>query len=215
MSRIIDALEQLGSDVTGIQETRLAVSGCSRNGKGALFVGAFEERIALTIPQEAGPGGPGLWRLWADNRCNRICIPTTDPYGEFLDNTWFRKEFAQFFTRPTVLPYDHHELMGLVAPRGLLLLENPIDWLQPSNTVVGAEAARLIYRALGDQTGLGFVSPKNHNHCQLPADQVQYITAFFDRFLHGKRVVTDVFESYIKEDLGRYINWTPPTKELE
>lgn len=214
VSRVIDALEQLGSSVTGIQETRLAVSGCSRNGKAALFVGAFEPRIALTIPQEAGPSGPGLWRLWSEYRCRGICIPVMDPSDGITENPWFRKEFGQYLRRASVIPYDHHELMGLIAPRGLLLLENNIDWLQPANAVVGAQAARFIYQALGDKTGLGFVSPRNHAHCNLPADQVQYIEGFFDRFLHGKRVVTDVFVSEVKEDVNRYIDWTPP-KELE
>ena len=49
ISRIIDALEDTPSAM--IDPTRLAVTGCSRNGKGALVAGALEPRIALTIPQ--------------------------------------------------------------------------------------------------------------------------------------------------------------------
>ena len=55
VSRIIDALEL--SPRANINLNKLAVTGCSRDGKGALMAGAFETRIALTIPQESGSGG--------------------------------------------------------------------------------------------------------------------------------------------------------------
>ena len=55
VSRIIDVLEATPS--AGIDTTKIGVTGCSRNGKGALTIGAFEPRIALTIPQESGTGG--------------------------------------------------------------------------------------------------------------------------------------------------------------
>lgn len=41
----------------------MAVSGCSFAGKMALFAGAFDERIALTIAQEPGGGGVDAWRV--------------------------------------------------------------------------------------------------------------------------------------------------------
>lgn len=47
-----------------IDLSHLAISGCSFAGKMALFAGAFDERIALTIAQEPGGGGlmPGVFR---------------------------------------------------------------------------------------------------------------------------------------------------------
>ena len=48
VSRIIDGLE-LTADQNQIDTTRLAVTGCSYAGKMALWAGAFDERIALTI----------------------------------------------------------------------------------------------------------------------------------------------------------------------
>lgn len=47
VSRIIDALES----TTGhnIDTTKIGVTGCSRNGKGAMVAGAFDDRIALTV----------------------------------------------------------------------------------------------------------------------------------------------------------------------
>jgi hypothetical protein len=55
ISRIIDALEMMSK--AKINTKKIAVTGCSRDGKGALMAGAFESRIALTIPQESGSGG--------------------------------------------------------------------------------------------------------------------------------------------------------------
>jgi hypothetical protein len=57
VSRLIDVIEM--TPAANIDPKRLGVTGCSRNGKGALVVGAFDERIALTIPQESGSGGAG------------------------------------------------------------------------------------------------------------------------------------------------------------
>jgi len=61
ISRLIDALERTPAAL--VDPARLGVTGCSRNGKGALVAGAFDERIALTIPQESGSGGAASWRV--------------------------------------------------------------------------------------------------------------------------------------------------------
>lgn len=61
VSRLIDAL--LKTPAARIDPTRLGITGCSRNGKGALAAGAFEERINLTVPQEPGAGGAASWRV--------------------------------------------------------------------------------------------------------------------------------------------------------
>jgi hypothetical protein len=55
ISRIIDGLEMVPQ--ANIDLKHLAVTGCSFAGKIALFSGALDERIALTIAQEPGGGG--------------------------------------------------------------------------------------------------------------------------------------------------------------
>ena len=59
-SRLIDALELLPD--AQIDTKHLAVSGCSYAGKVALFCGAWDERVALTLPHESGGGGTISWR---------------------------------------------------------------------------------------------------------------------------------------------------------
>jgi hypothetical protein len=56
VSRLIDGLE-LVQNVLPIDLKHLAVIGCSYSGKMAIFAGAFDERIALTIGLESGGGG--------------------------------------------------------------------------------------------------------------------------------------------------------------
>lgn len=46
------------------------MTGCSRNGKGALVAGACDNHIALVIPREGGSGGPGCWRIVKDMKKN-------------------------------------------------------------------------------------------------------------------------------------------------
>ena len=52
LSRLIDGLQQLGPAHTKIDTEHIGVTGCSYAGKMALFCGAFDERVALTIAQE-------------------------------------------------------------------------------------------------------------------------------------------------------------------
>lgn len=75
VSRIVDALETLPE--AGINPRKLAVTGCSRNGKGALVAGAFDQRIALTIPQESGSGGDACWRTSRDMLVNQQLVTQT------------------------------------------------------------------------------------------------------------------------------------------
>ena len=61
-SRLIDGLELLGPEITKIDTKHIGVTGCSYAGKMALYCGAFDERVALTIAQEPGGGGAAAWR---------------------------------------------------------------------------------------------------------------------------------------------------------
>jgi hypothetical protein len=117
VSRIIDALETMPE--ANINSTRLAVTGYSRNGKGALVAGALDERITLTIPQESGSGGDACWRLSdAEQTAGYVVQTSTEILRE---NVWFSLAFDEFAPHNTSwLPFDHYILAGLIAPRALL-----------------------------------------------------------------------------------------------
>jgi hypothetical protein len=190
IGRIIDVLEM--TEGHGIDVQKLGVTGCSRNGKGAYVAGAFEPRIALTIVQESGSGGAGSWRI-SDYMYYDQNITTQTAMEIVQENVWFSPNFNQFVFNVTLLPFDHHMLAALVAPRGLLVIDNTgIAWLGPESVWGAQTTGRMIYEALGVSSSMGVAQEGNHNHCALPADEAPYVTAFIDRFLKDQPANTTV-----------------------
>ena len=141
LSRLIDGLQQLGPEVTKIDTKHIGVSGCSYAGKMALYCGAFDERIALTIAQEPGGGGAAAWRASHELTLKGKNLEDLDK----TDYHWFMESQKENFHGDSVyrLPYDQHELCTMVCPRALLLLGNPdYEWLADGSMVVSAKAAK-------------------------------------------------------------------------
>ncbi|KAH7087414.1 hypothetical protein FB567DRAFT_442621 [Paraphoma chrysanthemicola] len=208
VDRILDALEATPS--VGIDPKRIGVTGCSRNGKGAMVAAAFVNRIALGLPQESGAGGAACWRISDSEKSKGKNIQTSSQIvGE---NVWFSTRFNAFSTKANTLATDHHQLAGLIAPRGLLVIENEIDWLGPVSTTACMKAGRLIYKALGVPDNMGFTGAGNHNHCQFPSNQQAELTAFINKFLLNQSGSTAGIEKGPGgADAATYIDWTPPT----
>ena len=185
MSRLIDGLQQLGAEVTKIDTRHIGVTGCSYAGKMALYCGAFDERIALTIAQEPGGGGAAAWR-----KSHELTLAGKNL--EDIDKTdyhWFLESQKENFRGDSVyrLPYDQHELCAMVCPRALLLLGNPdYEWLADPSMEVSAQEARKVWDffGIGDRMGCDIVG--GHGHCQLPEVQFPIVERFIDRFLLGK-----------------------------
>ena len=90
------------------------------------MAGALEPRIALTIPQESGAGGAACWRI-SDSLSGAQTARQI-----ITENVWFSTLFNPYVTRVNDLPFDHHLLAGLIAPRGLYVIEHSsIAWLGP------------------------------------------------------------------------------------
>jgi dienelactone hydrolase len=192
-SRLIDGLELLGPEVTKIDTKRIGVTGCSYAGKMALYCGAFDERVALTIAQEPGGGGAAAWRY-----------SHLQDSVENLDKTdyhWFLESQLQNFHGDSVyqLPYDQHELCALVCPRALLLLGNPdYKWLADDAMLVSAQAAKKVWERFGIADRMGWSIVGGHGHCQLPECQWPEVLAFIDKFLLGKETNTHDIRVYSK-----------------
>ncbi len=193
LSRLIDGLQQLGPEVTKINTDHIGVSGCSYAGKMALYCGAFDERIALTIAQEPGGGGAAAWRA-SHQSAERV---------EDLDKTdyhWFLESQRDNFSGDNVyrLPYDQHELCAMVCPRALLLLGNPdYVWLSDPAMLVSAQAAAKVWEHFGIADRMGWSIIGGHQHCQLPEAQWPEVQAFIDRFLLGRAADTGNIRKYI------------------
>ncbi|KAK0702506.1 hypothetical protein B0T21DRAFT_431807 [Apiosordaria backusii] len=212
VSRIMDALEELGPTTTKINPDRVGVTGCSRNGKGAFISGAFDSRIRLTLPQEAGSGGMGCWRIVAEMKKNGTKVE--DATQIINGDQWFSADFSKYVNDLGKLPLDHHLLAGLVAPRGLLVIENSgIDYLGPVSTYGCASAGRLIYTALSSERHMGFAQVAHgSSHCQLPASLRGDVTAYIDWWLLDKSTGANIFKTdkIYNFHLGRWVNWTVP-----
>lgn len=204
VSRIIDGLEQTSGH--NIDLSKLAVTGCSFAGKIALFSGALDERIALTIAQEPGGGGDAAWRVTESLEGER----------ETLSNAqgapWYRQDLSRFNDAVIKLPYDHHELMGMIAPRALFVLGNPdYEWLAEESGHVACKAAQEVWNALGVPGRFGFSKVAGHKHCQLPESQVPEVAAFVEKFMLGNTSVnTDISRSPYNTDLTQWITWQTP-----
>lgn len=202
ISRLIDGLEQLG-DRSRIDLKHLAVSGCSFAGKMALFAGAFDERIALTIAQEPGGGGAAAWRV-------SETLGEVETLGR-TSHAWFMESMFRFKEENVNrLPFDHHELCAMVAPRALLVLGNPdYKWLADESGYVSCRAARKVWERFGIADRMGFSIVGSHPHCMLPREQYPEVEAFIDKFLLGKPADTTVLKAplFEKVDWEKWVAW--------
>lgn len=213
-SRLIDGLELVQDDLP-IDLSRIAVSGCSFAGKMALFIGAFDERIALTIAQEPGGGGAASWRV----------SETMDEIEKLVrtNRSWFKRSMFQYaHSNVYKLPTDHHELMAMVAPRALFVLGNTdYNWLAEESGYTSHRAAQKVWNTLGIPDRFGFSIVGDHQHCRVPDSQVPELEAFVDKFLLGIEDVNTNIARHPFGDTIDYAIWTDwwgtgsPTFELK
>ncbi|KAK4217549.1 hypothetical protein QBC37DRAFT_47372 [Rhypophila decipiens] len=209
VDRLVDALEQV-ADRSGIDPKRLGVTGCSRNGKGAFIAGALVKRIALTIPQESGSGGAACWRVSdSEKNAGRNIQTANQIVGE---NVWFSPQFNQYTRATSSIPEDHHMLAALTVPRGLIPFENDIDWLGPASTTACMKAGRLIYKAYGVPTNMGFSLTGGHSHCQFPSGQQSELTQYINYFLlNGNTPPSAVERSTSSVSVDSWAPWAVPS----
>ncbi|MBN1759299.1 MAG: hypothetical protein JW863_13315, partial [Chitinispirillaceae bacterium] len=192
ISRVLDVLEQ---HPEVIDPYRVGVTGCSRLGKGAFVAGVLDNRIALTMPFECGAGGTVALRL----------IKILDPTGEYAYNAiggisrWLSEvQLRSFSTGNNArgdntdrLPIDMHEMMGLIAPRGLYIMDNPnhsISWADENSAWVTGNVGKLIFEALGVGDHMTYESTSG-SHCQWRSGYEASLQAMIDKFLLGKESV--------------------------
>lgn len=205
-SRIVDVLETSSL----IDADKLGVTGCSRFGKAAFMAGAFDGRIALTIPNESGIGGVPALRL----------VPVVDSGGEQPSHAinyepWFSPNaFSSFANSTNRLPIDTHEILGLIAPRGVLILDNPhIGNLDYHASYAAAVAGQRIYTALGVGSNLSYHSNvSDGNHCAWKSEFAQPLRDHVSKFLKGGSGTTGFINarSGSTVNVDSYINWTTP-----
>lgn len=136
------AIDYLVKD-SAIDAKRIAVVGHSRLGKTALLAGAFDERVALTVANQAGCGGSGPSRH-QDAKAETVKIITKSfPH-------WFAMNFTEFGDDPSRLPIDQNCLVAMCAPRPVLFTAAEDDqWANPAGQFEVLQAASPVYELLG------------------------------------------------------------------
>lgn len=151
------AVDYLVSDAD-VDKQRIVVTGHSRLGKAALLAAAFDERIALAIPHQAGSGGSAPSRTSVkpavSSRRQNAPYPLKEPETVKQINDkfphWFNARFKEFNDRPERLPFDQHCLVALCAPRPVLFANGRDDtWINPDGQFEVLRAAAPVYRLLG------------------------------------------------------------------
>jgi hypothetical protein len=124
-----------------IDSSRIIIVGHSRLGKTALLAAAFDERVAMAIPLQAGCGGTAPSRGKVGESVKQI----NDRFPH-----WFNGAFKEFNKQPERLPFDQHCLIALMAPRPVLLANAVEDtWANPAGQFDVLKAADPVYRLLG------------------------------------------------------------------
>ena len=214
VSRIIDALE-LTKAQTNIDPTRIGVTGCSRNGKGAMVAGALEPRIALTLPEESGAGGAGCWRIAAYQKSQGQNVQDSKQIVQ--ENVWFSPTFNNYVNDVNALPFDHHMLAGLIAPRPIYIMENTdMEWLGKVSTYGCMGIARKQWQALGALDRFGYSQVGGNQHCSFPSSQQSSeLNAFIGKYLlnNANAGTTNIFRSTGNQNfnLDSWSPWTVPT----
>jgi hypothetical protein len=152
LSCLIDYFE--ANPDSGVDPTKVCITGVSRYGKAAIVAAAFDTRVAAGFVASSGAGGVKLHR---------------HIFGELLENVAARNEYhwmagnylkyaadeATFGKKTAAdLPVDQHELIALCAPRlcfisyGVPSAGDP-NWVDARGSFMAGVLAGPAYRLLG------------------------------------------------------------------
>jgi hypothetical protein len=145
----VNILEQLPD----VDSSRLGAVGHSLGAKEVLYLAAFDERIRVTVSSEGGIG------------------------------TRFSNWDAPWYLGPSIrapdFKHEHHELLGLIAPRAFLLIGG--DSADGDRGWPFIQAALPVYRLYGGSVRMGMYNHKQ-GHAVPPASE-QRIYEWFSAYL--------------------------------
>lgn len=218
-SRALDALEFLiandpsftvdlnGAPTPLVDMTRLAVTGFSRWGKGALLAGMLDERFAVTHAGASGSGGAAPYRYipfghryaWGNtggaetlgDHMRHQTHNSNEMMRRFLNDTMPSTVQGRIYQTRTNgygerLPFDHHLEIAAIAPRAVLIANTNDDYgNNAEGDAIGVMGARPVFEWLGagDRLALDLYLGGGGHSLKLP--QQHNFVRFLDYVLYG------------------------------
>ena len=192
ISRLIDGIQIASQGTTNplpLDTGHSAVTGCSYAGKMAMWGGALDERIALSIAQENGGGGAPSWRVSHEVQVQGSVEQIND-----TDYSWFGSQMHQFDSEGIYkMPTDHFQLMAMMAPRAMLQTgDSNYYWLGDLSATFDSMATQKIYENYGIGDRFNYYADTVHAHCVVPAYQQNATQPIINRFMFGTNDVTNL-----------------------
>lgn len=137
LCQIVDYLDK----TKDFENSKKIIIGHSRMGKAALWTAAQNINIDGIISNESGEGGAALSKR---------------EYGETIEiiNSkfphWFSDSYKKFNKNSAALPFDSHQLLGLMAPRPIYVSSAEGDqWADPTGEFLALKLANSVYELYG------------------------------------------------------------------
>ncbi|MDR1630085.1 MAG: hypothetical protein LBS36_07740 [Oscillospiraceae bacterium] len=168
-----------------IDAEKIALTGHSRTGKAAICAAAFDERIALVVPNSSGAGGASSLRTFGQSGAQGVDIAEHQP-------SWVSSNLAPFITNVNKLPLDMHWATALIAPRPILFTESrdgaDSAWANLRGTYACWSALDEVYKIYGDDDEMplrNLIHTRAGNHDQLDSDYA-LLVEFCDSYFYGQ-----------------------------
>lgn len=149
---------------------RIALTGHSRTAKAVICAAAFDERIALAVPNSSGAGGASSLRTFGQKGAQGIGLASDQP-------SWVSDNLPAFKANVYKLPLDMHWAAALIAPRPVLYTESrdgaDSDWANLRGTYACWAAADEVYKIYGSDREMvlrNLINTRAGNHDQLESD---------------------------------------------
>lgn len=185
-----------------INPRQIILVGFSRWGKEALLAGALNQDIAMVGAVCPGCAGAGCFRFKPGNQ--ETIRSTTRSFP-----AWYAKRFALFADQAQRLPFDQFELLGLMAPRYLLITQATHDpWENPEGEQISYCAARQIFDFAGAPNNIAmYFHPGVHS---ITVPDWRAILGFADRHLLGKKAGKLKFDNLYYAHAPKLFKWKTP-----
>jgi endo-1,4-beta-xylanase len=210
-SRALDALEfLLANDPTYrdlLDMKKLAVTGFSRWGKGALLAGLLDERFEVTHAGASGSGGAAPYRFmpngheysWGETSGSEVLADhlrhqthnSNEMMRRFLNDTIPSTVQGRMYLTKTHgygerLPFDHHLEIAAIAPRAVLIANTNDDYgNNAEGDALGYEAAMPVFKYLGAADKLALDLYMGGGGHSLKVSQQHNFVRFLDFVLYG------------------------------